>query len=160
MSDDDHAAEFEKHDGGSHTYPITAGELKKGSYVCIDKRPCKVTDVSFAKTGKHGHAKASIVAIDIFNNKKYEDSQPSSHNMSVPNVVKKDYVLISCDKDGFCTVQIEDDYRTDLKIPSAEEWDWVPKFWADYKANKPLLVNVVSAMGEDHIIGYKEDKEK
>jgi translation elongation factor P/translation initiation factor 5A len=34
------------------------------------QRPCKVSDVSSSKTGKHGHAKCHFVAIDIFNGKK------------------------------------------------------------------------------------------
>jgi translation initiation factor 5A len=36
-------------------------------------RPCKVVGYTTAKTGKHGHAKASITGIDIFTGKKYED---------------------------------------------------------------------------------------
>jgi len=31
----------------------------------IKGNPCKVSDVSTSKTGKHGHAKAYFVAIDI-----------------------------------------------------------------------------------------------
>ena len=50
--------------------------------------PCKVVDYSTSKTGKHGHAKAHIIGIDIFTGKKHEDLCPTSHNMSVPNVTK------------------------------------------------------------------------
>ena len=32
----------------------------------IKGHPCKVVDVSHAKPGKHGAAKANIVGIDIF----------------------------------------------------------------------------------------------
>ncbi len=45
----------------------------------------QVIDYSTSKTGKHGHAKAKIVATDIFNGRKYEDVQPTSHNMFAPN---------------------------------------------------------------------------
>ena len=160
MSDEDHTEEFQKAEGGSKTFPCEAGSLKKGGYVVIDGHPCKISEISFAKTGKHGHAKASIVAIDIFTNKKYEDSQPSSHNMDCPVVVKTDYPLISCDIDGYCTYSDKGECKSDLKLPDKKDWDWVPKFWEDYKAHKPLVINVVSAMGEDNIVGYKEDKEK
>ena len=30
-------------------------------------RPCKIVDMSTSKTGKHGHAKVHLVAIDVSN---------------------------------------------------------------------------------------------
>lgn len=53
--------------------------------------PCKVTAYSTSKAGKHGHAKASIVGIDIFTGKKHEDSCPTSHNIDIPFVKKTEY---------------------------------------------------------------------
>lgn len=54
MSDD----EFQKGDAGStHTYPEAAGSIKKGGYVMLKGHPCKCTDISTSKAGKHGHAK-------------------------------------------------------------------------------------------------------
>jgi translation initiation factor 5A len=50
--------------------------------------PCRVVDISTTKAGKHGHAKATIVGVDIFTGKKHEDSCPTSHNMETP-IVKK-----------------------------------------------------------------------
>jgi translation initiation factor 5A len=40
----------------------------------IKGHPCKVSDYSTSKAGKHGSAKAHIVGNDIFTNKKVEDS--------------------------------------------------------------------------------------
>ena len=71
---------FEKTDSGtSDSYPIACGEIKKGSYMVFQGRPCKVVGYTTAKTGKHGHAKAAITFIDIFTGKIYEDSKPTSH---------------------------------------------------------------------------------
>merc|ERR1712039_467661 len=62
MADDDEPT-FETADSGaSHTYPQQAGEIRKGSHLMIKGHPCKCIEVSTSKTGKHGHAKAHIVA--------------------------------------------------------------------------------------------------
>lgn len=77
--------------GASDTYPAQCSSLRKGGYVVIKEHPCKIVEMSTSKTGKHGHAKVHMVALDIFTNKKYEDICPSTHNMSVPTVQRNDY---------------------------------------------------------------------
>merc|ERR1712036_139666 len=92
---------FESTDSGAAlTYPQQAGELRKGSHVMIKGHPCKVAEVTTSKTGKHGHAKAHIVALDIFTGKKYEDLCPTSHNVEVPFVKRSEYQLLSADEDS------------------------------------------------------------
>jgi translation initiation factor 5A len=77
---------FESADGGaSLTYPLEAGQIKKGGYAMIKGHPCKIANVAVSKTGKHGHAKANFTAIGIFTNKKYEDFMATSHTMMVPS---------------------------------------------------------------------------
>eukprot|EP00695_Tsukubamonas_globosa_P000969 TRINITY_DN190_c0_g1_i2.p1 TRINITY_DN190_c0_g1~~TRINITY_DN190_c0_g1_i2.p1 ORF type:complete len:166 (-),score=88.24 TRINITY_DN190_c0_g1_i2:100-546(-) len=120
MSDEEH--DFQQvSSGASTTYPQQAGTIRKGGYVCISGRPCKVADISTSKTGKHGHAKANITAIDIFTGRKYEDVCPTSHNMDVPNVKRVDYQLMDISDDGFASLLAEDgSSKDDLKVPDSE----------------------------------------
>lgn len=77
--------------GASLSYPKQAGTIRKGQHVVIKGFPCKVIEITTSKTGKHGHAKANIVAVDIFTGKKYEDICPTSHNLVNPR--KSTYLL-------------------------------------------------------------------
>merc|ERR1711972_15872 len=104
------------------TYPQQAGELRKGSHVMIKGHPCKVAEITTSKTGKHGHAKAHIVALDIFTSKKYEDLCPTSHNMSIPFVKKTEYQVLSADPDsGAVSLLLESgETKDDLNLPDRD----------------------------------------
>merc|ERR1711988_831855 len=120
--DEDHT--FETGDAGSsHVYPMAAGELRKGSYIMIKGHPCKVAEVTTSKTGKHGHAKAHIVALDIFTSKKYEDLCPTSHNVEVPFVKRNEYQVLTADKDsGEVSLLTESgETKDDLNLPDFQK---------------------------------------
>ena len=90
---------FESQDSGASTsYPIEAGQIRKGGYIMIKERPCKVSEVTSSKTGKHGHAKCHFVAIDIFTGKKIEDLVPASHTTYAPFVKKMEYQFLCLPK--------------------------------------------------------------
>lgn len=127
--------------------------LRKNGHVVIKGRPCKIVDMSTSKTGKHGHAKVHLVAIDIFTGKKLEDLSPSTHNMEVPNVTRTEYQLIDID-DGFLSLMTQDGAtKDDIKLPEGELGS---KIEADFNEGKDLLVTIISAMGEEAAISYKE----
>ena len=56
-------------------------------------KPCKVVEISISKTGKHGHAKANIVGLDVFTGKKYNEISPTSHNMTAPAMFRSEWQL-------------------------------------------------------------------
>jgi translation initiation factor 5A len=67
----------------------TLGELKKGSYIVIDGEPCRIVEITKAKTGKHGSAKAHVVAIGIFSGQKKTLVAPVDTRVQVPIIEKR-----------------------------------------------------------------------
>ncbi|KAJ7058261.1 eukaryotic translation initiation factor 5A-2 [Mycena amicta] len=156
MSDDEatHNQTFEQASAGaSLTFPMQCSALRKNGHVVIKGRPCKIVDMSTSKTGKHGHAKVHLIAIDIFTGKKLEDICPSTHNMDVPNVQRNEYTLVNVD-DGFLNLMTADGTpKDDVKVP---ESDLGKQIAEEFEAGKELLVTIVSAMGEEQAISFKE----
>ncbi|TFK83867.1 eukaryotic translation initiation factor 5A [Polyporus arcularius HHB13444] len=155
MSDDEqHNHNFEQASAGaSLTFPMQCSALRKNGHVVIKGRPCKIVDMSTSKTGKHGHAKVHLVAIDIFTGKKLEDICPSTHNMDVPNVSRNEYQLIDID-DGFLNLMTQDGVpKDDVKLPDGDLGKQIKE---EFDSGKDLLVTIVSAMGEEQAISFKE----
>ena len=70
-------------------------ELKVGRYVNIDDSPCKIISISTSKPGKHGSAKASIDAADIFTGSKKSLNAPVSTKVQVPQIDKRKEQILS-----------------------------------------------------------------
>jgi len=166
MGDEDEPTFESTESGASHTYPQQAGEIRKGSYLMIKGNPCKCVEVSTSKTGKHGHAKAHIVAIDIFSGKKMEDLCPTSHNLDIPFVKKIEYQVLSADKDsGEVSLLTESgDTKDDLNLPTfvaiGEPTDEDKKVAAELvdemdKGEKTVMAIVQAAIGKEKIVGVK-----
>jgi translation initiation factor 5A len=149
----DEGFDFEGGDAGaSATFPMQCSALRKNGFVMIKSRPCKIVEMSTSKTGKHGHAKVHMVALDIFTGKKYEDICPSTHNMDVPNVKRKDYQLIGMEDDFLSLMDDTGDTRDDLKCPDGEIGDEIRAAIGD---EKEILCTVLSAVGEECVIATK-----
>jgi len=158
MSAEEHHDEtFEVADAGaSKTFPKQCSALRKNEHVILKGRPCKIVEMSTSKTGKHGHAKVHMVGIDIFTGKKCEDICPSTHNMDVPFIKRKDFQLMAInDDDGFCSLLDMDtcEEKNDLKIPEGELGSQIRD--AFKKDETGILCTVVNAMGEEMILAFK-----
>ena len=161
----DHEVEDEKFEhtdaGASLSYPVAVGSVKKGSFMVFDGRPGKVVSYSTAKTGKHGHAKASIVGIDIFNGKKYEASLPTSHNVECPNIKRTEWTAITYDQDGYLTLMDNaGNSRQDLKFPEDTEEDakLTERIKAALDEGKDITVQVLESMKIEKIVEMNEKK--
>merc|ERR1712037_685372 len=165
MADDDEPT-FETADAGaSHVFPMQAGEIRKGSYLMVKGHPCKCAEVSTSKTGKHGHAKAHIVALDIFTGKKYEDLCPTSHNLEVPFVKRTEYQLLNADAStGEVSLLLEDGgTKDDLNLPcfvttgepTEEDNKVQQEIIRAFDEGKITIVAVLSACGMEKVVGVK-----
>ncbi|MFW9844582.1 MAG: translation initiation factor IF-5A, partial [Candidatus Thorarchaeota archaeon] len=66
-----------------------AKSLKPGSYFLIEGEPCRVVSIEKSKPGKHGAAKANIVAIGFFDNRKRNVIMPADRMVDVPIIDKR-----------------------------------------------------------------------
>merc|ERR1712137_430537 len=139
---------------GSLSYPAQCSSIKKGGHVVIKDHPCKVVETSTSKTGKHGHAKVHMVAIDIFTGKKYEEICPSTHNLMVPNVTRTEYLLLDVSDDDYLSLLLPDgSTKEDLPLPSG---DLGSKIRAAFDDGKEVMVCVLNAMAKEEVKSFKE----
>lgn len=154
MSDEEQMETFEQATSGSSlTFPTQCSALRKGGFVVLKGKPCKVVDMSTSKTGKHGSAKVNLVGIDIFTAKKYEEFAPSTSNMEVPFVTRIEYPLLNVE-DGFLTLMLSSgDTKDDVKVPEGEVGEGIK---AAFDEGRDLVVTVIAAMGEEHAMSFKD----
>ena len=147
--------EFEHNDSGaSLVYPMQAGSVKKGGHVLLKGKPCKIVDVSTSKTGKHGHAKAHFVGVDIFTGKKIEDMCPTSHNMEDPNISRIEYSLLDITNDGYISIMDDDgNSRDDLNLPNDETIAFEMK--KHFEKGDEIMVTVIGAMEQEVVTSFR-----
>lgn len=144
--------DFQANADASYVIPMQASSLRIGGFVMINDRPCKITDMSTSKTGKHGGAKVHLTGNDIFTDKKMVCIYSSTDNVDVPIVNNKEYQLLSIDDESFMSMMDEKGkQREDLKLV---ESDICKKIREEYANDKVVLLNVLSACGEERIVGY------
>ena len=154
-------ATFDKvESGASLTFPLSISDVKKGTHICMgENRPCKVVEITTSKTGKHGHAKANITGIDIFNGKKYQDVCPVSHSKDSPNISRQEYTVMGVDDDNYVSlIDKLGNPKNDLKLPE-DEPEVSKKIRDGIDNGKIIIVTVLGAMGIEKIEDAKEGQE-
>ena len=87
--------------------PTELGSLKIGSYILLPVSdqptgdPCRITEYDTSKPGKHGAAKARIVAVGVFDGQKRPHVGPVSMQVHVPLIDKRAGQIISVTGSNF-----------------------------------------------------------
>ncbi|MCD6341231.1 MAG: translation initiation factor IF-5A [Desulfurococcales archaeon] len=97
------------------------GSLKPGSFIVIDGEPCRIVEMSKAKTGKHGSAKAHIVAIGIFSGSKKTLVAPVDQRIEVPIIDKRTAQVIAITGDTLQLMDLETYETFEVDMPKEEE---------------------------------------
>ncbi len=79
---------------------VTVNSLKPGSFVMIDGAPCKVLNITTSAPGKHGAAKARIVAIGLIDGKRRETIKGTDDKIEAPVIEKKNGQIIYIQREG------------------------------------------------------------
>jgi len=79
--------------------------------------PCKVTEVSTAKPGKHGSAKVIVKGKDILTAKTYECTFHSGDMIDAPIVKRDEYVLMNIDEDALSLLDGNGEMKEDVNLP-------------------------------------------
>jgi translation initiation factor 5A len=97
--------------------------------------PCKVSDYKTSKPGKHGACKAFITGLDIFTNKKHEDSYPTSATIKVPVIKKVEFEVADVNEDDYFVSVIKEDgtLKDDVKLAREDEetFSTLLKMWRE-----------------------------
>jgi len=75
--------------------PVSIGSLKIGQHVLIENEPCRIVEYENSKPGKHGSAKARIVAIGIFDGVKRSIVSPVDAKIESPIIEKRGGQVLS-----------------------------------------------------------------
>ncbi|MCK4435310.1 translation initiation factor IF-5A [Candidatus Bathyarchaeota archaeon] len=75
--------------------PADVGFLRVGGYVIIDNIPCRVVSLTKSKPGKHGAAKARVVAVSVFEGTKKTFVKPVNAQIEVPIIEKKNGQILA-----------------------------------------------------------------
>jgi translation initiation factor 5A len=120
----------------------------------IKGNPCKVTEVSTAKPGKHGSAKVILKGRDILTAKVYEATFHSGDMIPAPLIERNEYVLMNIDEDTLEVLDKNGEVKADLNFPEAEHLSDVCKMIREImdEGKKECLITVISTLGKELVI--------
>ena len=100
---------------------INATEAKVGPNIIVDGLSCVVKSIDISKTGKHGHAKSRITAVNLLTKSKKSIVVPSDTRIDCPEIDKRAGQIISISPDFVQVMDLESYETLDLAKPDEEE---------------------------------------
>jgi translation initiation factor 5A len=138
-----------------------SNRLKPGSLVMVKGFPCKVTDVTTAKPGKHGSAKVILKAKDILTMKQYECTYHAGDMVDAPIVKRVEYTLLNIDEEQLELLSAQGEMKSDVNLPTEDHLkdvaDMIKRVFEEGK--KECLVTVLATMGKELVIECREGQE-
>jgi translation initiation factor 5A len=101
--------------------PADVGSLRVGGYMMIEGEPCRIVDIAKSKPGKHGAAKARIVAIGVFDNQKRQFVKPVDASAEIPIIDKRAGQVFAVNPTGIQIMDLETYEYIDAPFPEEEE---------------------------------------
>lgn len=101
--------------------PVDVGSLKTGQYIVIDGEPSRIVEFEKSKPGKHGAAKARIVAIGVFTDQKRAIISPVDAKIDVPLIEKRSGQVISTMGDIVQIMDLETYQTFETPMPTEED---------------------------------------
>ncbi len=101
--------------------PVDVGSLRDGSYVIVDDEPCRIVEVTKSKPGKHGSAKARVVAIGVFDGVKRSFVKPVDAKVDVPMIEKRSGQVIAVLPSSIQLMDLETYEVFETPLPQEEE---------------------------------------
>jgi len=101
--------------------PVDVGTLKVGSFLVVDGEPCRIVSLTKSKPGKHGSAKARIVAIGVFDDAKRSLVKPVDAQVEVPIIDKRTGQVIAILPNAVQLMDLETYEVFEGPLPEEEE---------------------------------------
>jgi len=101
--------------------PVDVGSLREGGYLIVDGEPCRIVEITKSKPGKHGSAKARIVAIGIFDGVKRSIVKPVDATAEVPIIEKRSGQIFAVTPPSVQIMDLETYEYLDAPYPEEEE---------------------------------------
>ena len=87
----------------------------------IEGEPCRIVDIAKSKPGKHGAAKARIVAIGVFDDQKRQFVKPVDATAEIPIIDKRPGQVFAVNPTGVQIMDLESYEYIDAPFPEEED---------------------------------------